>query len=377
MTEDTAIKRGRVKVVTNILMPRLSLTMEKGVVSQWYKKEGDVVKRGEPLLEVDSEKVVYAVEAQTDGVLRKILALEGEEVPVAGVLGLITAVDEALPEATVIPVAARPQKERVLASPAAKRLAREYGVDLEKLKETVKGRITEEDVNRFISQAEVVPRVKESISLTGMQKVAAERVSSSYSKTPHCTITMEVDMSNAIQYGRASGFSYTVLLTKLVASALSEHPLMNSTFQDDQIKVFSEVNVGVAVATEKGLVVPVVHHTDEISLQEVSSTLKNLIQKARESRLVREDLSGGTFTITNLGMFGVDTFTPIINPPEAAILGVGRIVEKPIVVNQEIKIKPMAQLSLSFDHRIVDGAPAARFLRRVKELLEETPLSNY
>ena len=364
-------------MVTNILMPRLSLTMERGVVSHWYKEEGDAVKRGEPLLEVDSEKVVYDVEAQTDGVLRKILASEGEEVPVAGVLGIITAVDEALPEAAVTPVASKPQRERVLASPAAKRLAREYGVNLEKLMETVEGRITGEDVKRFISQAEAVPRVKERISLTGTQKVAAERVSSSYSKTPHCTIMMEVDMSNAVKYGRASGFSYTVILTKLVASALTEHPLMNSTFQGDQIKVFSEVNVGVAVATEKGLVVPVVHHTNEISLQEVSSTLKNLIQKAREGRLLREDLSGGTFTITNLGMFGVDTFTPIINPPEAAILGVGRIVEKPIVVNQEIKIKPMAQLSLSFDHRIVDGAPAARFLRRVKELLEETPLSNH
>lgn len=376
MTEDSATKRGSVKVVTNILMPRLSLTMEKGVVSHWYKKEGDVVKRGEPLLEVDSEKVVYDVEAQTDGVLRKILASEGEEVPVAGVLGIITGADEALPEAAVTPVASKPRRERVLASPAAKRLAREYGVNLEKLKETVKGRITEEAVKRFISRAEAVPRLKESISLTGMQKVAAERVASSYSKTPHCTITMEIDMSNAIEYGRASGFSYTAILTKLVASALTEHPLMNSTFQDDQIKVFSEVNVGVAVATEKGLVVPVVHHANELSLREVSSTLKDLVQKAREGRLVREDLKDGTFTITNLGMFGVDTFTPIINPPEAAILGVGRIVEKPIVVNQEIKIKPTAQLSLSFDHRIVDGAPAARFLRRIKELLEETPMSN-
>jgi pyruvate dehydrogenase E2 component (dihydrolipoamide acetyltransferase) len=344
--------------------------MTNGIVSNWYKKEGEAVTKGEPLVEVDSEKVVYDVESPADGVLQKIVAPEGEEVPVAGVLGLITVEDEVLPEEAVTKEASIPPIERVLASPAAKRLAREHDIDLTTLTETVSGRITAEDVQKYLSQAKVVPKVKEIIPLTGIQKVAAERVSSSYRGTPHCTITMEVNMANAIKYSKAFSVSFTALLAKLVSTTLTEHPLMNSTFSGNQIKVFEEVNIGVAVATEKGLVVPVVHNTDETSLQDVSSILKKLVQRARQGKLEKEEMSGGTFTITNLGMFGVDTFTPIINPPEAAILGVGRIVEKPVVVDGKITIEPMAQLSLSFDHRIVDGAPAASFMSRVKNLLE-------
>lgn len=362
-------------MVTNILMPRLSLTMKAGMVSYWYKNEGDAVGKGEPIVEVNTEKVVYDVEAPADGVLRKILALEGEEVPVAGVLGVIAALDEPLPEVTITEVTPEGiREERVLASPAAKRLAREYGVDLAKVKPAVGERITEEDVERFVSQAEAAIHVREIIPLTGIRKVAAERVASSYGTTPHCTITMEVDMSNAIRFHEESDTSHTAILVKLVATALTEHPLMNSTLNGDQIKVLKEVNIGVAVATEKGLVVPVLRNVDKIPLEEVSSTLTELVQKARQGKLLKEEMSGGTFTITNLGMFGVDTFTPIINPPEAAILGVGRIVEKPVVVNGEIRVRPMAHLSLSFDHRVVDGAPAAQFLQRVRELLEKLHL---
>jgi len=147
---------------------------------------------------------------------------------------------------------------------------------------------------------------------------------------------------------------------------------MNSTLEKDQIKIFEDVNVGVAVATEAGLVVPVIHNADRKSLKEVSSALKELVEKAREGKLTREKLSGGTFTVTNLGMFGVDVFTPIINPPETAILGVGRIVEKPVVVGKEIVVKPVMHLSLSFDHRVVDGVPAAQFLQKVKEIIESS-----
>lgn len=359
-------------MVTEILMPRLSLTMVTGLVSNWYKKEGEAVTKGEPLVEVDTEKVVYDVESPVDGALQKIVASEGEEVAVAGVLGLITREGEVLPEKPVTPEASTPPRERVLASPAAKRLAREHNIDLTTLTATVRGRITIEDVQKYLSQGKSVPKVKEIVPLTGIQKVAVERVSSSYREAPHCTITMEVNMSNAVNRSKVSSVSYTALLAKLVATALTEHPLMNSTFSGNQIKVLEEVNVGVAVATEKGLVVPVVHNADEMSLHDVSSTLRNLIQRARQGKLVKEEMSGGTFTITNLGMFGVDAFTPIINPPEAAILGVGRIVEKPVVVEGKITIEPMAQMSLSFDHRIVDGAPAASFLSRVKGLLENT-----
>jgi pyruvate dehydrogenase E2 component (dihydrolipoamide acetyltransferase) len=183
---------------------------------------------------------------------------------------------------------------------------------------------------------------------------------------------MEVDVTNAQKLREKVKVSYTDVLVKAVAEALTEYSIINSTLEKDQIKVFENVNVGVAVAIEAGLVVPVIRNADKKSLKEVSSTLKELVEKARNGKLTKEEFSDGTFTITNLGMFGVDVFTPIINPPETAILGVGRIVEKPVVMDKKIVVKPLMQLSLSFDHRVVDGAPAAQFLRKVKEIIESS-----
>ncbi|NIR86877.1 2-oxo acid dehydrogenase subunit E2 [Candidatus Bathyarchaeota archaeon] len=359
-------------MVTKVMMPRLSLTMTEGTVVQWFKKEGEKVEKGEPLVEVLSDKVTYEVEAPASGVVRKILAEEGADVPVAETLAMITAPDEELPEAEAVAEApAERVKERILASPAAKRLAREHGVDLAQVKGTgSEGRIVEEDVRSFVEEVKVAPRVREVIPLTGIRKTAAERVSMSARRAPHSTINMEVDMSNAAKLREKFQFSYTDVLVKAVAKALTEHPVINSTLEKDQIKIFEDVNIGVAVATEKGLVVPVVRKADKKELKEVSSTLKGLVEKAREGKLTLEEMSGGTFTITNLGMFGVDVFTPIINPPETAILGVGRVVEKPVVADKEIVTKPMMNLSLSFDHRVVDGAPAAQFLQKVKYILE-------
>jgi len=366
-------------LVTKILMPRLSLTMKTGTVVQWFKKEGEKVQKGEPLVEVLSEKVTYDVEAPESGILRKILAIEGTDVPVAQTIGIIAAPDEQIPEIEVAEVEAVPEREliekaeeRIIASPAAKRLAREHGVDLSKVVGTgPEGRIVEDDVKKFIEEiTRLAPRVREIIPLTGIRKTTAERVSLSARTAPHSTITMEVDMKNAVKLHEETQASYTDMLVKATAQALREYPIINSTLEGEQIKIFEDINVGVAVATEKGLVVPVVHNADKKSLNEIASALKELVEKAREGKLTKEDLTGGTFTITNLGMYGVDVFIPIINPPETAILGVGRVSEKPVVVNNEIKTKPTMHLSLSFDHRIVDGAPAAQFLQRVKHILE-------
>jgi pyruvate dehydrogenase E2 component (dihydrolipoamide acetyltransferase) len=181
---------------------------------------------------------------------------------------------------------------------------------------------------------------------------------------------MEVDMTAAAKFRGENQVSYTDILIKAVAKALSEHATLNSTLDCEEVKLFEDINIGVAVATEKGLVVPVVHNADKKSLKEISSTLNDLIEKTRANRLSKEELSGGTFTITNLGMFGVEIFTPIINPPEAAILGVGKISEKPVIVNKEIVVRPMMYLSLSYDHRVLDGAPAAQFLQKVIQYLE-------
>lgn len=359
-------------MVTKVLMPRLSLTMKKGTVIEWFKKEGDAVEKDEPLVEVLTEKVTYDIEAPSSGVLRKVLVEEGVDVPVAGVLAVITAPDEELPE---VEVSAEPSlervEERIIASPAAKRLAKEYGVDLAQVKGTgPEGRIIEEDIRRHVEEKKVTPKIREVIPLTGIRKTAAERVSLSARTAPHTTLNMEVGMSKAAKLRKEVQVSYTDMVAKAVAKALIEHPIMNSTLEDEQIKVFHDINVGVAVATEKGLIVPVIHNTDRKSLEEIASKLKELAEKARQGKLTKDELTGGTFTITNLGMYGVDTFTPIINPPETAILGVGRLTEKPVVENKKIVIKPLMNLSLSFDHRVVDGAPAAQFLQKIKKILE-------
>ncbi len=367
-------------------MPRLSLTMKEGTVIQWFKKEGDVVQKGEPLVEILSEKVTYDMEAPESGVLRRILASEGSDVPVDQAIGIIAAADEHITEADISAPPAPTQeieevaaavpkpdtvRERIPASPAAKRLAKELGVGLTQVKGTgPEGRIVEDDVRRLAEQIALRSRVREMVPLTGIRKTTAERLTLSARTAPHSTIVMEVDATNAAKLYRETQFSYTEILIKAVAKALLDHPFLNATLDGDQIKVFEDINVGIAVTTENGLIVPVVRNADRKSLSEISSALKELIAKARQNKLAKEDVAGGTFTITNLGMYGVDVFIPIINPPETAILGVGKVVEKPVAVNGQVTIKPLMQLSLVYDHRIVDGAPAARFLQTVKQILE-------
>ncbi len=362
-------------MVEKVVMPKLSLTMKEGTVGKWYKREGDTVEKGEPIVEVISEKATYDLEAPASGILRKILVAEGVDVPVNAVLAVITAPDEAFSEAEIlaeVSPAVEEVKERVLASPAAKRLAREHGIDLSLVAGSgPEGRIVEEDVRRFIDEARgILPKVKEVIPLSGFRKTSAERVSASFRTAPHSTIMMEIDVSKAAELHNKFQVSYTAILVKAVAKALTEHPIINSTLEGDKIKIFEDVNVGVAIATEHGLIVPVIQATDKKSLKEIDAAINGLTEKAKQGKLTKENLSGGTFTVSNLGMYGVDYFTPIINPPEAAILGVGKIVEKPVVVDGKIEKKPLTTLSLSYDHRIVDGAPAARFLQRIKNYIE-------
>jgi len=362
-------------MVTKIVMPKLSLTMKEGTVGKWYKKEGDTVQKDEPIVEVVSEKATYDLEAPTSGILRRILVEGGVDVPVNEVLAIITQPDEQFSESEIHAEPSQPAREteeRVLASPAAKRLARERGIDLLQVKGSgPEGRISEEDVERFIEERhEASPKIKETIALSGFRKTSAERLSASFRTAPHSTIVMEVDVSKAVALHERLGVSYTAILVKTVAEALTEHPIINSTLDGNQIKIFEEANVGVAVATENGLVVPVIRNAVKISFQDIDVKIRDLTAKAKQGKLTREEMSGGTFTITNLGMYGVDFFTPIINPPEAAILGVGKINEKPVVTDGKIAIKPLMMLSLSYDHRIVDGAPAAEFLRKVKVKIE-------
>jgi len=380
-------------MVTKVVMPRLSLTMKEGTVAQWFKKEGEAVSKGESLVEVLSEKATVEVEAPASGILRKIFAEQGMDMPVNATLAIITAPDEQVTEADLETLEAEEEEEkeavaeapeveaevmssveeRVIASPAAKRLAKEHGISLAQVKGTgPEGRIIEEDVQKFVEQtSQPMLRVKEVIPLAGIKKTTAERVARSFRTAPHSTVIMEVNMTNAAKLRSEKQTSYTELLVQAVAEALREHPLLNSTLtEDEKIKVYEDINIGVAVATEQGLVVPVIQNADKKALEEIASKLRELAEKAREGKLAKEDVTGGTFTITNLGMFGVDLFMPIINPPEAAILAVGKITDKPVVEGKEITIKPVMTLSLAYDHRIVDGAPAAQFLQEVKKILE-------
>ncbi|MDH5634330.1 MAG: 2-oxo acid dehydrogenase subunit E2 [Candidatus Bathyarchaeota archaeon] len=375
-------------MVTKIVMPKLSLTMKTGSVVQWFKKEGEQVEKGEPIVEVLSEKVTYDVEAPAAGVLRKILAEEGMDLPVDATLAFIATPGEELPESEIETVpsvdhvkegVAKEEtevgtvKERVLASPAAKRLAREQNVDLTQLRGTgPEGRIVEEDVRRRIEgQPELAPRVKEELPLTGIRKTTAERVASSFRTAPHSFIIMDADMKNAEKLREKTGASYTAILVLALAKALRENPTVNATLKDGKIRVYDDINVGVAVSTEKGLVVPIIRNADKKQLAQISSELEELAEKARQGKLSKEQLTGGTFTVTNLGMYDVDMFLPIINPPEAAILAAGRIVEKPVIVNEQVVAKPLMTLTLAYDHRIIDGAPAAVFLGKIKKILKE------
>ncbi len=362
-------------MVTNVVMPRLSLTMKEGTVGKWYKKEGDHVEKDEPLVEVVSEKATYDVEAPSSGILRKILVGEGADVPVNEVLGIITDVSEPFLEVEAIyepPTSMAQPEGHVLASPAAKRLAKEHGIDLQRVRGSgPEKRITEEDVEHAIEQSSGTSlRVKEIINLTGLRKTSAERVSHSFRTAPHSTIMMEVDFSRAATLHQELRVSYTSVLVKIVARALTEHPLINSSIDRDQVRIFDERNVGFAVATDNGLVVPVIHDADKRSFQELDVEIEKLTAKARGGKLAKEEVTGGTFTITNLGIYGVDFFVPIINPPEAAILGIGTIKDRPIVNNGKIEVRSIAVLSLAYDHRIIDGTPAAHFLRRIKDFVE-------
>jgi pyruvate dehydrogenase E2 component (dihydrolipoamide acetyltransferase) len=366
-------------MVTKVVMPKLSLTMKEGTVGKWYKKEGDAVEKNEPIVEVVSEKATYDLEAPAAGILRKILVQEGVDVPVNQILAVITGPDEQFSEAEMFGKTSPEQGQaeaRILASPAAKRLAKEYDIDLSQVKGSgPEGRIAEEDVEKLVQASrEVVREIKQTILLTGFRKTTAERLSMSFKTAPHSTIVMEIDVSKAKAEHEKLEVSYTAILVEAVAWALTAHPAINSSLDGNEIKTYSKVNIGIAVNTENGLVVPVIHDADQKPVRQIDYAIKELTSKAKAGKLTREELSGGTFTITNLGMYGVDFFIPIINPPEAAILAVGKINEKPIVVGGIVEIRPMMTLSLAYDHRIVDGAPAAEFLRSVKNRIERIGL---
>jgi len=377
-------------MVTKVVMPKYGWTMTEGKVLKWLKKEGELVKKGEPLFEMESEKTVTQVEAETSGILRKILVQEGTVVPVGETIAILTEPGEELPSSDTLKqmVEEKPQiveEEKIKISPAARKLAEEHGIDITKIKGTgPDGRIVKEDILRVIESEKEVVKVSslpaKIIPLEGMRKIIAERMALSARTTARVLLTIDVDMSEVSKLRQSLledvekkwgvRLTYTDILVKAVAKALEEHPIVNSILVEDKIHVMESINIGVAVALKDGLIVPVVREANKKSLIEIALQLKELIEKARQGKLSTEEATGGTFTISNLGMYGVGVQMQIINPPEVAILGVGAITDKPAVINGQITIRPMMTLSLVFDHRALDGAPAAEFLVTLKRILE-------
>jgi pyruvate dehydrogenase E2 component (dihydrolipoyllysine-residue acetyltransferase) len=412
-------------MATEVIMPALGMAQEKGTLVSWLKKAGDAVKKGEPLMEVETDKATVEVEAPASGVLQNVTAKEGDEVPVGKTIAIIAAAGETstkeskarhpspLPEGGGIKWAIKdkskeaaasaagvprplPQGEgrgegareettgrRIPASPAAKRIAKEKNIDLATLRGTgPDGSIVAEDVARAGGAPQERPaggpaRVKQTVPLSGMRRIVAKRMTQSKQTAPHFYVGVDVDMAaiekkrgELKQGGAAVVPSINDFILAAVAKALREFPPLNASFTDEGVKIYSDINLGMAVALEEGLVVPVIRNADQLSLEELAQQSRALAEKAQKKKLFPLDYEGGTFTVSNLGMLGVDSFTAIINPPECAILAVGRVAPRVVAVDGGLGARPTMTMNLSADHRVVDGALAARFVAAVKRRLE-------
>jgi pyruvate dehydrogenase E2 component (dihydrolipoamide acetyltransferase) len=440
-----------------IIMPKLGLTMTQGTITEWLKAPGDAVKAEEPLCAYETEKVTLELTAPEDGVLTQILAAAGQTVPAGGAvcefrpareaapaagsaatrtaytatpkarilareLGLdlaalsgtgpdgrvqasdVSAARTAVgPRAQPLPPTPAPAPAVVKATPLARRIAAEAEIDLATVRGTgVDGTITREDVERVVSAKEAAaPRAaspspvaagsaanapaalppgagEQVIAHSALRRTIAERMSASAFTAPHVTLMTEAEATHLVsartqlnlETADADKISYNALIAALVARALREHPHVNARWEAEGIHLLGEINIALAVDTERGLLTPVLRGVDKLNLAAVQRGYTALVERALGGKSLPDDFAGGTFTVTNLGGLEIDGFTPIINPPQAAILGVGRIVEKPVARDGAVVVRPMVTLSLSFDHRIVDGAPAGRFLQRVKQLVE-------
>ncbi len=425
-------------MAVKIVMPKLGMAMKEGVVVKWLKKDGAQVEQGERVAVIMSKKITYEVEAPASGIFRHAARIKevkpigvpfayitepGEEIPVE----VAPSLAEAAPEvAAPAPAAGQAKKEKkfVLASPAARRLAKEKGIDLAEVQGTgpegrvveadierfleeqaarkaaeplatssakwlardhgvdlaqvsgsgIGGRITEQDVEAFLAAGPVTVAPVSAIPFIGMRQAIAEHMMDSLHQMAQVTVGTEVDVTELVklrtQLKAEFNLTYTDLIVKAVAKALKQHPRLNATLIGDEIQLLSEIHIGMAVALDEGLIVPVVRDADRKDAQAIAEDTRRLALGAREGTLSVDEVTGSTFTVTNLGMYGMDYSTPIVNSPEVAILGVGRIVEKPAIHDDQIVKRSLMTLSLTFDHRLVDGAPAAEFLQTVGQILE-------
>jgi pyruvate dehydrogenase E2 component (dihydrolipoamide acetyltransferase) len=395
-------------------MPALGVAQEKGTLINWLKAEGERVTKGEPLMEVETDKATVEIEAPASGILRNVTARPGDEVPVGNKIAVIaapgesaaeppphlanrsmpppdgTAEDRAATAGAAVelaePAPAQPHgPRRILSSPAARRIAGERGVDLATVRGTgPEGAIVAEDVLRAgppHAAAGGPARTKQTVQLTPMRRIVGERMAQSKQAAPHFYLSMDVDMTgivrgrNALKEKKEAAVpSINDYILAACARALKDFPSVNASFSSEGVEQYADINIGMAVALEEGLVVPVIRNADRLSLAELARQTRELAEKAQNKKLFPLDYEGGTFTVSNLGMFGVDNFIAIINPPQCAILAVGQIAPRVVAHGEGIAVRSLMTMTLSADHRVVDGAIGARFLREVKRLLEN-PLS--
>jgi pyruvate dehydrogenase E2 component (dihydrolipoyllysine-residue acetyltransferase) len=385
-------------VAADVIMPALGMAQDTGTVLRWLKSEGDTVSRGEPLIEVETDKATVEVESPCDGILSAVRAGAGEQVPVGEVVAVVLAPGEARATAPaparpqpaiLVPASAAVQHEpaprgagRRLASPKARRMAAELGFDVGDVEGSGPGgAVLAADVERHRVSglpAEPTPEPATAVPTGSVWRIMAERTTRSWQDVPHFFLHRQVDAGRLVSWRAAARarpggerVSHTDLLVRIAAEALQRHPHVNATWRDGVVELGATVGVSIAVATDDGLVVPVVHGADRMSLVEIIARRIELVARARTGRLRPDDLEGGTFTISNLGMYGVDSFDAILNAPQAAILAVGRIADRVVAVDGAAVVRPMIDLSLSCDHRVVDGARGAEFLQTLASLVEE------
>ena len=416
-------------MATDVIMPALGVAQEKGTLLNWLKAEGQPVTKGEPLMEVETDKATVEIEAPASGILTNVTASAGDEIPVGNKIAVILAPGETATPAAVQDPSPHPNplpegegmrkgrtlpegegkseilseshplpvgegrvegrlagRGKILASPAAKRIAKEKGIDLASLKGSgPDGAVLTEDVLRSATSQAAAPggppKIKETVQLTPMRRIVGERMTKSKQTAPHFYLTMDADMTEVTrrrsalkEKGEQLMPSINDFILSACARALKDFPSLNAAFTDQRVELYSDINIGVAVALEEGLVVPVIRNADRLSLQELAKQSRELADKAQKKKLFPLDYEGSTFTVSNLGMFGVDSFVAIINPPQCAILAVGRVGPRVVPHGEGIAVRPIMTMSLSADHRVVDGAIAARFLQEIKRLLEKADL---
>ncbi|KUF30498.1 branched-chain alpha-keto acid dehydrogenase subunit E2 [Bacillus cereus] len=390
-------------MAVEVVMPKLGMAMKEGIITSWNIKAGDNVAKGELIASINSEKIETEIEAPADGTVLDIAVSEDEGVPPGTVICYIGKPNEKveMQESTHVveektsnievqnqePNGKEVAKQRIKISPVAKKIAKSENLDIKALVGTGPGgRITKADVLKALEERVANPEVPEQeestvVPVTGMRKAIASRMHASLQNSAQLTLTMKVDVTDlvalhkdiaeVVQKRYENKLTITDFVSRAVVLALREHKEMNSAYIDDAIHQFEHVHLGMAVALEKGLVVPAIRFANNLSLVELSKEIKDMAQKARAGSLSSDDMHGTTFTISNLGSFGIEYFTPVLNTPETGILGIGAIEHVPVYKGKKIKKGSMLPLSLTFDHRVLDGAPAAAFLRTIKHYLEE------